>query len=180
MHPVSATASYAIDPRGVILWTDEGFARLAAEYGVPDLAHTAAGRPLGEFVAGERPRALQDALLERARRADQRLELRYRCDAPEMRRFAVLEIAPEPDGGAVFTTWFESTEERPHLPLIDTRLARDGGAVRLCAWCNRIDVDGWREAEEAAQHVPLSPLPRVEHDVCDVCEMLLTPRLDAG
>lgn len=177
---MSSTASYAIDAEGTILWTDEGFAELARRHGQDRLAAIATGRPLREFIAGERPRALQDSLIARARATGRPLELRYRCDAPEMRRFAVLQVEPVADGGVVFTTWFESLEDRPHQPLLDYRLPRGEAAVKLCAWCNRFDVDGWREAEEAARNVALTPLPRIEHSVCEICELLLTTRAQAG
>jgi hypothetical protein len=177
---VTTTASYAIDAGGTILWTDEGFAELARTHGRPDLAAGAVGRPLADFVAGDRPRALQESLIERARTGAEPLELRYRCDSPEMRRFAVLRIEAQPDGVVVFSTWFESVEERPHLPLLDDRLARGDGVVQLCAWCNRVDVGGWREAEDAVQEMTLGDLPRVEHSVCEICELLLASRPAGG
>jgi hypothetical protein len=177
---VEATASYAIDGDGVIVWTDEGFADLARSHGRPELAEHVTGRPLAGFVAGDRTRELQASLIERARTAAEPLELRYRCDGPETRRYAVLAIAARADGSVLFTTWYEAVEERPHQPLLDSRLRRGDDVVRLCAWCNRLDLDGWREAEEAAQHVALSDLPRVEHSVCEICELLLTTRPAGG
>ena len=173
---MAPTATYAIDAGGTILWTDQGFAELARSHGRPELADTAAGRPLSSFVAGERPRVLQDSLIARARTSGEPLELRYRCDGPDTRRHAMLRMDAQPDGGVLFTTWFESVEDRPHQPLLDTRLRRSDDAVRLCAWCNRVDVDGWREVEDATAHVALGDLPRVEHSVCEICELLLTTR----
>jgi hypothetical protein len=171
---VTATASYAIDAGGTILWTDEGFAALAHSHGLPDLADGCVGRPLADFVAGERPKRLVRSIAQRAHATADALELAYRCDGPETRRFAVLRVAAVTDGGAVFTTWFESVEPRPHQPLLDLRLPRGADVVWLCAWCNRLDAGGWREAEDAARHVALSDLPRVEHSVCEICELLLT------
>ena len=177
---MTSTASYAIDAAGAIVWIDVGFAELARSHGEPGLPSAAPGRPLADFVAGERPKQLQASLVERARRAGAPVELEYRCDGPETRRFAVLRIEPQDDGGVVFTTWFDAIEERPHLPLLDYRLRRGDDVVQLCAWCNRLDVDGWREAEEAVASIALSDLPRVEHSVCDVCQLLLTTRPGAG
>ena len=170
-------ASYAVDADDHILWTDEGFALLAQDHGRPELAQTAIGRPLAAFVAGDRPRALQAALINRARAsAPEPIELRYRCDSPEMRRYAVLEIAARANGTVVFRTWFESVEPREYQALLDYDRPRGEKTVELCAWCNRFDVGGWREAEDAEQRLAseLAPLPRVEHSVCDICELLLT------
>ena len=51
--------------------------------------------------------------------------------------------------------------------------------VWLCAWCNRFDLGGWREAEDVGSRLAASaaPLPQVEHSVCDICELLLTQRV---
>ena len=171
----TAIATYAIDPDGRIISVDDGFRDLARAHGQPGLADGAIGQPLTAFVAGSRPRAQQEALIARAHATGRPLELRYRCDGPEMRRFAVLEIRPEADGGTTFTTWFESVEERDRQPLFDYSVPRGDQVVWLCAWCNRFDVGGWREAEEAAPRLAAAaPLPKVEHSVCDICELLLT------
>lgn len=177
---VPSPASYAIDSAGTILWADDGFAELARSHGQTDLADTAVGRPLTSFIAGDRPRQLQGRLVERARRSDGPLELRYRCDAPALRRHAVLRVEAQPEGGVVFTTWFDGVETCPHQPLLDPRLRRGDDVVRLCAWCNRFEIGGWREVEEAAGDLALTDLPRVEHDVCAICEMLLATRPAGG
>jgi hypothetical protein len=177
-------ASYAIDAGDRIVWTDEGFTALATEHGQAELVKHAVGRPLIDFVAGERPRALQRALIARARATPSKapLELRYRCDSPEMRRFAVLQMAGQPDGGVVFTTWFEATEDRAYQPLLDRRADHGAQTVELCAWCNRVKTtDGWHEVEDvqpvaAADARP----PAVEDGLCEICELLLTTRPGAG
>jgi hypothetical protein len=180
MEDMTATATYAIDPDDRILWTDEGFADLANGHGLASLAADAIGRPLIDFVAGERPRALQQALLARARRAPaaEPLELRYRCDSPDTRRFAVLQMAAQRDGTIVFTTWFESTEARPYQALLDAAGEHGDQTVTLCAWCNRVDSgDGWCEVEDMTTG---TRPPAVKHGLCEICELLLTGRPGAG
>jgi hypothetical protein len=170
-------ASYAIDAGDRIAWTDEGFADLAAEHGQAELAEDAVGRPLIDFVAGERPRALQRALIARARATPSKdpLELRYRCDSPAMRRFAVLQMAGQPDGGVVFTTWFEATEDRAYQPLLDRQAEHRGDSVELCAWCNRVKTgDGWHEVDDLPD--PDARPPVVDDGLCEICELLLTTR----
>jgi hypothetical protein len=172
MPDVPVTAAYAIDADGTITWVDDAFATRAVGYGQPELADGGAlGRPLTDFVAGERPRALQRALVDRARTLREPLEVRYRCDAPDLRRHAVLRLDVQPGGGVVFTTWFESTEERPYQPMLDYARPRAEDVVGLCAWCNRVDAGGWREVEEVASGS--SRQPRITHTVCDICELLL-------
>ena len=174
---MAPTASYAIDRDDRIVWTDDGFADLARGHGQPELAEQAVGRPLADFVSGERPRALQKALIARARRAPgtEPLELRYRCDSPEMRRHAVLQLRPQPDGTLVFTTWFDATEPRPYQHAFDYARSPGDYPAQLCAWCNRFGTeDGWHEAED------LPTTPAVEHGLCEICELLLTSRPGAG
>jgi hypothetical protein len=180
MTPGSATARYAIDHDGRIAWTDEGFAALAADHGCPELTgDRPVGRSLFGFVAGERPRALQHALIDKAHATGEPLELRYRCDAPAMRRHAILRIEPQAGGGVVFTTWFTDTEERSYQALLDVALARSDQTIALCAWCKRVDAGGWREADEVATAAGADP-PRIDHTVCQICEMLLANRPAAG
>lgn len=176
------TAAYAIDAGGRIAWVDDGFTALAAEHGEPELAERALGRPLVDHVAGERPRALYRSMLERVRREGQPIEVRYRCDSPDERRFGVLRLVPQADGGIVFETWFESIEPRAHQPLLDYELERDDRIVWLCAWCNRFDASGWCEVEDAQERLGKAPetLPRVQHSVCDICELLLTSPRSGG
>ena len=185
MPDTPTTAAYAIDADDRIVWTDLGFSRLAVEHGQRQLADGALiGRPLSDFVAGERPRALQEALIERARAMNRPLELRYRCDAPEIRRHAILRLEAQEDGGVVFTTWFESIEGRPYQPLLDYNRPRAGDdVVQLCAWCNRVDLGGWREADDDMATRLASATaepPRVEHTVCEICELLLPTRPAGG
>src|SRR4051812_21786336 len=178
------TASYAIDARDRIAWTDDGFAELAHEHGQPTLAAQAVGSPLTDFVAGERPRTLQHALIARARsaQAGEPLELRYRCDSPHIRRFAILQMTTGPDDGTlVFTTWFEAVEESPYQPLLDYERPRGTGSVELCAWCNRVSAgDGWHEVEDLPLPVAGAEPPAVEHGLCEICELLLTGRPAGG
>ena len=168
-------ASWAVAPDDTIAWVDHGFDELAIEHGVPELTEGAIGRPLLDFVAGEEPRELQDHLLRRARRSEDPIQFRYRCDAPGVRRLGRMELAPQPGGGVIFTSVFDETDQRvPPIALLDPAAPRDTGAaaVRECAWCNRFDVDGWREVEDAASRLA-APLPVTKHSVCDVCRLLL-------
>jgi hypothetical protein len=171
-------ASWAVAPDDTIAWVDHGFDELAIEHGVPELTESAIGRPLLDFVAGDGPRELQDHLLRRARRSEDPIQFLYRCDAPGVRRMGRMELAAQPGGGVIFTSVFDEVEQRtPPIALLDPDAPRspDGGAaVRECAWCNRFDVGGWREADDAMARLANEPLPHVEHSVCDVCRMLLT------
>jgi hypothetical protein len=178
MLTTTSTAAYAIDAEGRVVWVDDGFTQLAAEHGQPGLAERVLGRPLVDHVAGERPRALYRALIDRVKRAVEPIELRYRCDSADERRFGVLRLVQGDDGGILFETWFESIEPRPHQPLLDYELERDDRIVWLCAWCNRLDASGWCEVEDAQERLAKAPetLPRVQHSVCDICELLLTSR----
>jgi hypothetical protein len=168
-------AAWAIAPDDTIAWVDSGFDELAAGYGLPGLPDEAVGRPLLDFVTGERPRELQRHLIARARRSPEPIRSQYRCDAPEMRRFGLLELDAQPGGGVIFTSVFTELEARPAQALLDPAFPRDDRHVRECAWCNRFDVGGWCEVEEAAGRYDgaVATLPRVDHALCDICEMLL-------
>src|ERR1700750_2238534 len=114
-----ARAAWGIAPDATTAWVDAGFHQLAGYHGVPDLGELAVGRPLIEFVAGAKPRELQLELLARARRSDEPLLLRYRCDSPAERRFGVLEFEGQPGGGVVVRSAFTEREPRSPEPLLD-------------------------------------------------------------
>jgi hypothetical protein len=171
-----ARASWAIAPDDTIAWVDAGFNELATYHGVPGLGERAVGRPLIDFVAGRKPQELQVALLSRARRAEEPLRLSYRCDSPCERRVGILELEGQPGGGVVMRSTFTERQPRSPEPLLDPSVPRHGASVRECAWCNRFDVDGWRDAEEAARRVASGPLPPIEWSVCEICSMLLLER----
>jgi hypothetical protein len=171
-----ARAAWAVAPDDTIAWVDAGFHDLADYHGVPGLGERAVGRPLIEFVAGAEPQRLQLELLARARRADEPLKLRYRCDSPGERRVGFLELARQPGGVVVLRSTFTERERRSPEPLLDPSIPRLGSSVRECAWCNRFDVDGWRDAEEAARRVSRGPLPPIDWSICEICSMLLLER----
>ena len=68
--------------------------------------------------------------------------------------------------------------DRPYQPLLDYDRTRSDDTVGFCAWCNRVDAAGWREAEDvpAKDGEP----PRIDHTVCEICELLLLTRPAAG
>jgi hypothetical protein len=178
--PGEGHASWAVARDDTIAWVDRGFDQLAGIHGLPDLPDRVVGRPLIEFVAGSRPRALQQRLLARARASSDPLVLHYRCDAPHERRIGLLELTGQPGGGVIFATTFVECTGRSRQPLLDPAVPRGDRVIRECAWCNKFHAGGaWCEVEEAAEMVagtPGAPLPRVEHGVCDTCEMLLAGR----
>ena len=115
-------------------------------------------------------------LVERVRETNISARVPFRCDAPDLKRFMVLELEPLSDQAIRFSSWIEEEEEREALALLDPDRAVDPDLmVRMCAWCKRIHAgpDRWRELEEALGEMglfQLDPLPKITHSVCKDCQ----------
>jgi hypothetical protein len=170
--------SYAIDEHDDLIRVDEGYYRFAEENGWPG-ADSSLGRSLWDYVAGREVVKLQRLLVRRVRDEVGDVELPFRCDAPAVRREAVIRIVARPGGRVVlFSARLRSEEEREvPQPLLDAAVPRGAETVEMCGWCDRFEVGGeWVEVEEAARRLRLfdrDELPALRHAVCPECNAML-------
>ena len=163
--------SYAIDDQDRLIRLDDGFYRFAAENGWGE-AGSSLGRSLWDFVAGDDVRRVQRLLVRRIRDGLRDVELPFRCDGPDVSREMDVRIVADRSGRVVlFSAHLRSEEERLEpQPLLDPASPRGGGVLKMCAWCDRFEVDGkWVEVEEAAKRLELfrrSELPAIDHTMC--------------
>jgi len=163
--------SYAIDDQDRLIRLDDGFYRFAAENGWGE-AGSSLGRSLWDFVAGEDVRRVQRLLIRRIRDGLRDVELPFRCDGPELSREMDVRIAADRSGRVVlFSAQLRAEQERDEpQPLLDPDTPRGEETLKMCAWCDRFEVDGeWVEVEQAAKRLELfrrSELPALEHTIC--------------
>ena len=166
---------YRIDSNDVLVYADGAFRRFAAAAGVPELAAQWLGRSLWQCIGDDELRALFAALVARAR-TGRTVRCTTRCDSPSLARSVHIEIVPQVRGEVEF---------RCRLGAARLRLPeRPGGAglLRLCAWCYRADLDGWRDIEDVVADERLlerSSVPTVTHGICDACLAETAAELDA-
>jgi len=178
------TFEYAIDLDNVITRVNEAFCAFARENEAPDLPDTVVGTRLEQHLHGEPVLALWHDILEAVRASGEPLELPYRCDSPEVRRYMHMRIEPSPDGGLRFYTRCER-EVRFSQPigLLDVHASREGRLVRLCAWCKAVLLPSgeWVDIEEGVSRLGLlgSALGvDLTHGVCPTCEARLLAALE--
>jgi hypothetical protein len=169
------TLNYAIDDQDRLIKFDEGYYRFAEENGW-DGAGDSLGRSLWDFVAGDDVKKLQRLLLRRVRQGVRDVELRFRCDGPEVTREMDIRIAADLTGRVVlFSAQLHAEHEREEpQPLFDPDVPRDeSDFLPMCAWCDRFLVEGeWVEVEEAAKRLELfrrTRLPVLDHGICPQC-----------
>src|SRR5690606_7906888 len=75
-----------------------------------------------------------------------------------------------------FQTHVLRVEHRTPVPLLARSTDRSSDLLRLCAWCNRVNVGSvlnqWVEVEEAMERLRLferDRLPQLTHGICEPC-----------
>lgn len=168
-----ACLSYSLDQDNHLLMVDEGWQTFAWANNAPELTPAnVLGRPIEAFISDPTTRYLYGLLYERVRRGIT-VRVRFRCDAPEVRRDMVLQLSPAGSGVVQCDTFL--LDERPHssIALLDADAPRGTGLVVMCSWCKRIRHQGrWLDLEEGVQELQLfsRPLmPEISHGVCPSC-----------
>lgn len=165
---------YRIDSDDRLVYLTGAFHPFAGAAGVPDLPAQWYGRSLWQYIGDDELRALFMALVARAR-AGRTVQVRTRCDSPTLARAVAIEISPAADGAVEFRC------RLGHARVISPALPDGGELLRLCAWCQRADRDGWRDIEDvvAAERLLERPtLPAVTHGICDNCLAQAAAELD--
>ena len=97
----------------------------------------------------------------------------FRCDSPGCRRTLEMNVAREENGGVEFRTRTLSEELRPSQILLESRPAISDELLRVCSWCNAVNVrHAWVEVEEAVKLLRLferSRMPHLTHGICGPC-----------
>lgn len=170
------SARYRIEPDFRIGWTSANWDRFARENDADELTGGAVvGRPLLDFIDGAETRAIYDSLLKRVQGTGTEIDLAFRCDSPEKRRFMTLHMSCPDDGQVMLSAELLREEPRPRVGLLDPELPRDGEPVEICSFCKRVETrpDVWREVEEAGVELGIvddAPLPPLRNRVCPDCK----------
>jgi len=174
MREWSPAIVYSIDRADRIDWVNPAWDLFAEANGAPQLRGTAViGSSLWSHISDLTLSHLLQKLFAKVRSSRQPLVLRCRCDAPAIRR--ELEVYLESRDGisvvVVSTVTFEMHR------VVTPRRSRSAKPIRMCSWCNAIDVEGqWLELEVAARELGLMDgpeAPLITHTLCHRCETTL-------
>jgi hypothetical protein len=166
--------SYLVDGHDRIIDVGPGWDEFAAANdGDGAYAAEVLNRPLSDFITGPDVQTVIKALLRRARTLKRPLTFPFRCDAPDRMRHMTVTMTPTSSDLVGVRTTILREEFREPAPVLNRRAERSDDVVRICAWCNRINVDGtWREIDEVVDQLGLfnhGLVPSLSHGICDDC-----------
>jgi hypothetical protein len=172
----SARPAYAIDCKDRITWLNPAWIAQARRDGLDSLKVDAlVGRPIWDYVSGNKVRLLWLALYEKVRVIRAPVFVPLRADTPGERRLIDLELHPLANGAILHVSECLWTEARSPVHLLKADCLRDSRQLDHCAWCNRIQVrfGVWEEVEQAEQTLGLKSadsLPMLQMAVCATCQ----------
>jgi hypothetical protein len=182
-HPDASTAaSVAAEPICYIIDGQDRIISINAEWIA--FAHANAGdtvlpaHVLGRFLWDliQDPEMRQIYQLLRARvRQERSISLNLRCDSPIARRWLTLTLTALPDDGVKYVSTITLEQPRSYVALWDAAVPRQQELLRICSWCNKVQVpsDQWVEVEDAIAILRLFDaafLPRLTHGICPICQ----------
>ena len=166
------SVSYRIDSSDRIVFTDDAWFEFARQNDFENA--DVLGTSLWPHITDQTTAHLYKVIIARVRTRHRPAHVTFRCDAPTVRRFMWMEIAPESAGAVLFRTFTGEEHERPRMPLLDATVPRGKQFLKICGWCKRIPVGAqWVEIEEAVDQLGLmlsEALPKISHCICPECE----------
>jgi hypothetical protein len=174
---------YAINADDVVTFVNDAWLDFARENDGGDLVENVIGSWLWQHLAGVEVKNLFRALLDRVRDEQKPVQIPFRCDAPELRRYMTLRLRPLPDLGVHFTSKILEETDRTRISLLEAGRPYDPDrSLPMCAWCKRLEAGpaGWEELEEAlrkSEIFHIQPLPRITHTVCPDCRSQVSREL---
>lgn len=181
---------YAIDAHDVVIGVGGEWSAFAHDNHAPELDELPGDRTLWSYFDSDEVRDVWRLLITRVRADGAEVVVPLRCDAPHMRRWFDMTVAPGPDGEVRFRSVLSFEEPRPAVALLDGLVDRDPGkpAVPVCSWCGEgHDGAAWRPIEDVVADLRLleDALPAVDYGICPSCRErmsseLLTPTTAEG
>jgi hypothetical protein len=175
---------YAIDVENKISFVDEGWCRFAEANHAEELMPPAIlGQSLWDHITDATTRTLYQQVVARVRQGKSAV-FTLRCDGPSCRRLLEMTVRASSDGSVEFETRARWVEDREPVALLSQKMTRSTDVVRMCAWCNRVDVgfgsNDWVEVEDATERLQLfefERMPWLTHAICEACLASMTDTL---
>jgi hypothetical protein len=166
---------YRVDPEDRIVFANEHWYDFADENGASRLGSDAVvGRSLDEFLCDPETRHLMGVLIGKVRETARPVSFRFRCDAPDRRRYMRSDIVPHDGQMVELRSRILRQEFREPVHLLEQSVKRGSRLIRMCGWCKRVALpdDHWVEVEEAIRALKLFEdplLPEITHGMCAEC-----------
>jgi hypothetical protein len=173
MADATTKISYRLDASNRLIQVGPEWDRFALENGGESvLSERILGMRLSDFMRDAETLHLHERLLQRVRRERDIHGLSFRCDSPDRRRHMEMDIVNVEHGVVEYCCRIVRVEPREPI-LLNHAEHTPSSFLRMCSWCNRMNVEGaWMELEDAAARLHLFEKDRVEpisHAMCDEC-----------
>jgi len=174
---------YRINDRDEIIFVNEAWAEFEeTNDGAEVVGNGVLGRVLWDFISDVATRQLYQQIVARVRQGHQ-AQFKLRCDGPSCKRHLEMTIHAVGTGIIEFATQSLQVEDRPPMALLAMGTPRSTELIRVCSWCNRIDIgsDTWTEVEVAVERLNLfdvGRMPQLTHGMCAACLVTMTNSLD--
>lgn len=128
-----------------------------------------------DFISDPETSQIYKMLLDKVRVTGQNISVPFRCDAPEYRRFFIMEIKKAKKNLIQFNSIIKKIEKRKSIKLLENEISRSNQFLKICSWCKKIEVlheNKWVEVEEAIiklELFKLEKLPMLTHTMCPRC-----------
>jgi hypothetical protein len=170
------TYIYVLDSNDIIVHISDNWTAFAEknQAGNSCSADKVLNRPIWQFISGEETKHLYEIIMNKVRENNIEVNLPFRCDSPDKRRYLELHIAPANDGWLEFTSKVVREEGRKTVELLDSSIPRSSNTIKMCCMCKQIRLpEGlWLEAEDAIAELRLfdrQNLPAISHVHCSTC-----------
>jgi hypothetical protein len=167
---------YRINSSYEIVYTSSMWNSFAREnLGEDSIEKMVMNNNLMDFISDPETREIYKMLVEKAKKTKTTVKVPFRCDAPGLRRFLVMEIEQLENGLTEFRSILKKSEKRKNVRLLERNIPRSDDFVKICSWCKKVyisETDSWAEAEEAVIQMKLfemKKLPGLTHSMCDNC-----------
>ncbi len=177
--------AYRIDQDGLITWVNEAWQNFAAKNGGETImGDRMIGKSVWECVVDNSLRSIYKLLVQRAKEGIP-VCYRYRCDAPDRRRWLAMTISNLASGELEFESTLLREETRESVPLLELHRPRGEHFVRICSWCQMMatEYQGWLPVEKAVEVSGIleeEEFPKITHTICPRCQKVVMGQFGSG
>lgn len=179
VHGSTQSVRYRIDGTDTICSVNEAFFSFGQSNGRAIKADQVLNHSLFDFIDGEPTRYLTKTLFARVRESGRPVQIAFRCDSPECRRFMNMHIETAAKGELLFENQLVKIEPRQPISMF-ARYSQhvSDQLLTMCSWCNRVlsPDQRWFEVDVAISDSEwfLNPATvTISHGICPDCRVLL-------
>jgi hypothetical protein len=172
-----------IDASSTIVAAGDNWSDLLRQNSPANDAAPYIGKRLWSHLGNSTAVNLFQALVAKARRTGNVVEVPCRSDSPGKSRHLEVRIRPLPAGVVEFQSVLIREEPSTMATTFIGRPVYSGESIRMCSWCKRIAAPEWAEVDVAIRRLKLlesDNLHRVTHSICPDCAEAVIREMKSG